>query len=409
MIIILLMKQISRASGGLSSALDLAETMFALKHDIYLCVSSASSPWRKKQNTTIPQNKIREIPSSYSRVGKVVDKSLISIFNDKKSSARARINRTLRFFRRNRTEQDFERLLKQADLIFDFENFTAEAINKIRFFSKAKLVRNHAGAPDTFENYWVRNEHLDVPQETSGARYVEYCKRYDLLLFQAEDQAFECAKRDPLLRSKCYVLSPSCSEMDVLAADQLPSPYQPEKKIIVAVGSLQQRKAQHDTLEVFKWVHQKVPSVELHFVGGNEKTEYGKNLISSARQMGLESVVFLHGFQADYLRWMAHANVIIQTSLSEGVSRVLRESMLMHLPIVSFSISGTKSILRTGQDALLFEPGDFQGMSSAISLLLSDNFVSQSISKSAFDRYLLNHSCAKYAFSVNQMISNFRQ
>jgi glycosyltransferase involved in cell wall biosynthesis len=401
------MKQLSRSSGGLSSALDLAETMFALKHDVHVCISSPTPTGRKHQHTTLPAKIVCEIPSSYRTLGSIEDQSFIDILRDKKASARARIWRCLRFLRRRNVEQNFKRLLNKADLIFDFENFTADAIQKIRKSSNAKLVRNHAGAPETFEEYWVKDEHLNTPESSPTARYIEYCKRYDLLLFQAVDQASDCIKRDSALRSNCYILSPSCSETDVLAAKQLPNPYRSEKKILVSVGSLQPRKAQHTTLEIFKELHKKHPEAELHFLGGREKSEYGLSLKKSISQMGLEKTVFFHGFQRDYLRWMAHAHILIQTSLSEGVSRVLRESMLMHLPIVSFSISGTGSVLRANEDALLLEPGDIAGMTSAISYLLNDSKAAQTISNSAYNRYLLNHSWAKYAYSVNQMIADF--
>lgn len=407
MMILLLMKQLSRSSGGLSSALDLAETMFALNHDVYVCINSPETPGQKTQHTSLPPYRICQIPPCYRTIGSIEDQSLIQILKDTKASSRKRIGRCLIFLRRREIELNFRQLLKKADLIFDFENFTADAINKIRRSSNAKLVRNHAGAPETFENYWVKDEHLTAPASNPTARYIEYCKRYDLLLFQAQDQAEDCAKRDSALKNKCYVISPSCSETEVLAAKQLHCPYQAEKKILVSVGSLQPRKAQHTTLEVFNELHKKNPEAELHFIGGREKTEYGLKLKARISQMGLESSVFIHGFQHDYLRWMAHAHILIQTSLSEGVSRVIRESMLMHLPIVSFSISGTSSVLRPNQDAVLIEPGDIAGMACAISHLLNDSEEAKRISQSAYDRYLLNHSWAKYAYSVNQMIADF--
>ncbi len=407
MMILLLMKQLSRSSGGLSSALDLAETMFALKHDVHVCISTPETPGQKVQKTSLPPDRICRIPACYRTIGSVEDQSLIQILKDKKASSRKRIGRCLSFLRKREIELNFSQLLKKADLIFDFENFTASAIQKIRRLSNAKLVRNHAGAPETFEEYWVKNEHLTAPAESPAARYIEYCKRYDLLLFQAQDQAADCAKRDSALKNKCYVISPSCSESEVLAARQLPNPYQAQKKILVSVGSLQPRKAQHTSLEVFRDLHQKNPEAELHLIGGREKTEYGLQLKASISEMGLENSVFIHGFQQDYLRWMAHADILIQTSLSEGVSRVIRESMLMQLPIVSFSISGTSSVLRSNQDAVLIEPGDLAGMSCAISHLLNHSEEAKRISRSAFDRYLLNHSWAKYAGSINQMISDF--
>jgi glycosyltransferase involved in cell wall biosynthesis len=409
MTILLLMKQISRSSGGLSSALDLAETMWGLNHDVYVFISTPPSPGRKHQTALIPNHRICQIPATFTTLGTLLDHSFIDILMDRKASMRRRIGRCLSFCRRDNSEQRFVELLMKADLIFDFENFTANAIKRIRQLSNAMLIRNHAGSPDTFENYWVQNEHLLTPQSNSALRYIEYCKRYDMLLFQAKDQADDCARRDAALEKMCYVLSPSCAERDVLAAKQWPNPYSLKKKALVSVGSLQPRKAQHLTLEAFKVVHDAVTDAELHFVGGGEKTEYGKSIQTRIHQLGLEECVFIHGFQSDYLRWMSHAQAFVQTSLSEGVSRVLRESMLMRLPIVSFAISGTTSILRADEDALLIESGNIPELISALRRILDDEALARRISDSAFSRYLSNHSWSRYADAVNQMISHFQQ
>ena len=103
---------------------------------------------------------------------------------------------------------------------------------------------------------------------------------------------------------------------------------------------------------------------------------------------------------------MHHADILVQTSQAEGVSRVLREAMFMRLPIVSFDISGTRDILINDREALLVRPNDTVAMSHSIATLLSDKSRSQSLCKAAFEKYQRRHSRLVYSAKLQNMIQD---
>ena len=128
--------------------------------------------------------------------------------------------------------------------------------------------------------------------------------------------------------------------------------------------------------------------------------ELKKQIISR----GLSNAVFFHGYKKDYLRYMINANILIQSSEFEGVSRVLREAMYMKLPIISFSISGTRAILKHNKDALLIEEKNTRVLGGALLKLLKDKSRAKELAESAFNRYQLKHSKRVYARNFEQIL-----
>jgi glycosyltransferase involved in cell wall biosynthesis len=103
---------------------------------------------------------------------------------------------------------------------------------------------------------------------------------------------------------------------------------------------------------------------------------------------------------------MAHADLVLQTSESEGVSRILRETMLLGIPIVSFAIPGTTDILTNQEDSILVQPFDIKKVAEAILFLLNNNDTYNKISQRSQKRYYLNHSKSNY---YNNLISQINK
>jgi glycosyltransferase involved in cell wall biosynthesis len=402
--VVIFVKFISRSNGGASTALDLSETLSALGNDVYLAVAEGHLKYvltgRSKCPTTIPNSRILSIPPRYERVVKAADAT-----ESFKKKLKRLLNEILLFAGQRHAR--FKRVLSKADVvIYAGGGFTGEAFLEMRKFTKAHFVRNHAGSPDTYENEAIQPQHVVGAYVTKRERYVAYCKSFEGILFQAEAQAAECIERDPTLAPSCYVVHPSCNEGAVVGAALSASPYAPSKRIIVSVGSLQPRKDQQAALKSFLAIAPEFPDLELHFVGGKTESAYGRALRSTADASGYGERVYLHGHRSNYLRYMAHADIMVQSSQAEGVSRVLREAMLLKTPIVSFAISGTSSILTNELNALLVPPQDTQALGNALRRVLKDPELGRSMARAAYNKYLTHHSWPVYAASLANMLTN---
>jgi glycosyltransferase involved in cell wall biosynthesis len=69
---------------------------------------------------------------------------------------------------------------------------------------------------------------------------------------------------------------------------------------------------------------------------------------------------------------MAALDVVVLTSLWEGLPRVVPEAIAAGRPIVATAVDGTAEVLRDGDNALVAAPGDRVGIAARIERLLAD-------------------------------------
>lgn len=407
--ILILIERIYRDNGGASTTLDLSETIHNLgyKGNVALAVGNALKYklypeflYKKKLRFEVPARNLYSIPSSYPTGN---DK----IAHSKQLSIKGLISSTSELIE-NR-EKTFQQALSDADLIIDACMLPDTTFRLIKQRTNSPIIYNHNGSPDAVGNYWIEHHHLPASEFLREDKYLRFCGRYDGILFQAEDQAKASAKTGAMPLNRCYVVPPSCQEKVVLSAPLNSSPYPKNRRSVVCVGSVQPRKAQDLAIEAFSQLSDEFKDTDLHFVGGGSglNGKYGDKIHALVKEFGLENRVFFHGHRKDYLRFMAHATLLVQSSKAEGVSRILREAMLLQLPIVSFAIEGTASTLRNKKEALLAEPLNTTDLADKISQVLNNVNLANYLKKNAYKKYLLKHSWPEYAKNIREMIEHF--
>src|SRR6185436_17973532 len=65
-------------------------------------------------------------------------------------------------------------------------------------------------------------------------------------------------------------------------------------------------------------------------------------------------------------------DIVVHTSLREGLARVLPQALAMGKPCVSFDIDGAPEVVIPGETGYLVKPGDDRELANAISALLDD-------------------------------------
>ena len=405
--IMILLKKIGGEGGGKASALELAETLQQLDYRVNIGLTNEYSFIYKlkhihNKNTIIPFKRIYTVAKDIERqveAKRDPGKENFLLYQSKKFIKRIL---TLNEYR----QAKFYSALKDADLIIDASDLSDQGFKQLRSRAGGPVVLNHNGSPEAFENYFLSSKDKAENFNKKRELYRQYLRRYNGLLFQAADQAEECQERNSDLQIPTYVVMPTCRELDVLAGRQKANPYGHERRALVCVGSIQPRKGQHKALDIFNKIAGKYEDVDLHFVGGihSKGREYYNEVKELTRLSVYAKRIYFHGFRKDWLRYMAHAEVLIQVSDAEGVSRILREAMLLKLPIVSFAISGTKSLLSDGKEALLVEYDDLDSFSEAVSTCLEDPAMARALGEAAFKKYLLNNSKAAYAANLTKVI-----
>jgi glycosyltransferase involved in cell wall biosynthesis len=89
------------------------------------------------------------------------------------------------------------------------------------------------------------------------------------------------------------------------------------------------------------------------------------------REQGIGERVTLLGWRRDVPELMRSFDILLHTSLWEGLPRVFPEAMATGLPIVATRVDGAPEAVEEGVNGYLFEPGDTDGMAAALESLVS--------------------------------------
>jgi glycosyltransferase involved in cell wall biosynthesis len=80
----------------------------------------------------------------------------------------------------------------------------------------------------------------------------------------------------------------------------------------------------------------------------------------------------LLGYVADTQSLYQAMDVYALSSLREGLPNVLLEAMAMEVPIVATRIAGVPRLITDGDNGLLVEPSDLDGLTRSLAHLLAD-------------------------------------
>ena len=86
-----------------------------------------------------------------------------------------------------------------------------------------------------------------------------------------------------------------------------------------------------------------------------------------------DRVSFLgHLPRSETLRWSAGADVVLNTSLSEGLSNAVLEAMALGRPVVATAVGGNRELVRDGETGLLVPSGNREALTNALARLCRD-------------------------------------
>lgn len=129
----------------------------------------------------------------------------------------------------------------------------------------------------------------------------------------------------------------------------------------------------HDQLmDAAPEIVKRVPNVRFFLIGDGMLLEH---LQKRATEYGiLENFVFAGLIDRERIPEMISAmDVVVHTSLREGLARVLPQSLAMGKPCVSFDIDGAPEVVIDDYTGYLVKAFDFEGLSDRIAQLLEDD------------------------------------
>ena len=153
------------------------------------------------------------------------------------------------------------------------------------------------------------------------------------------------------------------------------------QRVLAAVGRLVPQKGFDLLLEAFARVAAAQPDWTLVIWGeGPERAA----LELQRRMLGLDGRVQFPGVSKKPGLWIETADAFVLSSRYEGWGIVLLEAMAAGLPVVSFDCRfGPSEMVTHAEDGLLVPNGDVQALSAAISRLMDDETLRESLGEAA--------------------------
>lgn len=134
-------------------------------------------------------------------------------------------------------------------------------------------------------------------------------------------------------------------------------------------GRLSEAKGQKEAIAALGLLKQKgKENIILHMAGAGNIEEYKK----IAKQFGVEKQVEFYG-HIDYLEELRKSmDIELVCSKKEAFGRVTVEAMAHGLGVIGANTGGTKEIIQSGKDGLLYHQGDVKDLAEKIELLIDN-------------------------------------
>jgi glycosyltransferase involved in cell wall biosynthesis len=175
--------------------------------------------------------------------------------------------------------------------------------------------------------------------------------------------------------------------------------------VVTMVACLKPQKAIGDFVAAASSVSGKFPSARFLVAGDGDLRPEVSALI---RKNKLDDCFTLLGWRRDIPEILAASDVIVLTSLWEGMPIAVLEASAAGRPIVATHTGGVAEVVRDGSSGFLVEPHDIEGIAHQIGVLLSDPKLRQGFGEKARQRvagrftveHMREDTHALYAFCI---------
>ncbi|MFD2036366.1 glycosyltransferase [Belliella marina] len=159
--------------------------------------------------------------------------------------------------------------------------------------------------------------------------------------------------------------------------------------ILIQVGSLGMEKNIAFSLDVIATLKKELPQVKLLLVGAGAEEEF---LRSKSEALAISGHVVFCGHQKEVREMLAGADLLVLTSLVEGIPGVVIEAALQSTPTVAIKIPGTEELVANGISGILVDSYDIAQFADRILALQKDSSWRYQLAENARKMALQEHN-----------------
>jgi len=149
---------------------------------------------------------------------------------------------------------------------------------------------------------------------------------------------------------------------------------EPKSPVVAMIACFKPQKAPQDFIFLAHRVSQVLPSTRFLLVGDGDLRPEVEELIGRFK---LEGKVILTGWRRDIPEIMQIIDILVLTSLWEGLPIVFAEAMASGKPIVATNVDGAKEAIIDGVNGFLVEPHNIEKFAERVIRLISDRNLAQ--------------------------------
>lgn len=101
---------------------------------------------------------------------------------------------------------------------------------------------------------------------------------------------------------------------------------------------------------------------------------------------GYDDKILCPGFEKDFMGCLKGADILINSSLSEGLPNIVLEAMSLKIPVVATAVGGVPEMISDGINGYLVPPRDTDSLARKILLMASDNKKAREFAENARER-----------------------
>jgi len=152
--------------------------------------------------------------------------------------------------------------------------------------------------------------------------------------------------------------------------------------VLINIGRFSKAKAQILTIEAIADVMKKYLKIKCIFVGQGPELD---NCKQRARELGVFENLIFYGFSDDIPSILGISDIMVITSLREGLPRVVVEASLCKVPTAGFEVEGIREVLTDGHSGFIVSQGDTMLLAKKIEQLVNNSKLRQNFGSRAFE------------------------
>jgi sugar transferase (PEP-CTERM/EpsH1 system associated) len=132
-----------------------------------------------------------------------------------------------------------------------------------------------------------------------------------------------------------------------------------------------------------------------------------QELEALTRELMIEDRFVFLGERSDVYKLLGAMDIFVCSSLSEGLSNTILETMSSGVPVVATNVGGNPEIVYHGQTGYLVEPNDIQATKSHLDRLVENEVLRQTMGRKARRTALSSHSLERMIKEYEEAYASF--